>query len=213
MIKPRVVNRVREIREQKKLSQDDVGALINKARGQISRIESGKAKLTENWLNLLSYALDCSPAELIADIKLNRVPVIGEVPGGDLLEAIQREPEGFVNFSSSRQNLRAFRVKGNSMSRIAPHGVYVVADFDDNDPATLNNQPVLFCIEQNGIHDCRFKIFKRNPDRFEPFSIEPGYDTIFPHNNPWKIYARVIGVVGFIGSEAEFTAIENQAAA
>jgi transcriptional regulator with XRE-family HTH domain len=209
-MKHKVINRVKEMRELRNMSQDDVGSRINKARGQISRIESGKIKLGEDWLNLLSYALDCSPAELIAYVDVNQVPIIGDVPGGDLQEAIQLEPERYIDFSSKRKNLKGFRVRGNSMSRIAPHGVYVVADFDDCDPATLSGQPVLFCIEQQGVHECGFKIYKRNPDRFEPFSIEPGYDTIFPNDRPWKIYARVIGVVGFIGDESEFTAIEHQ---
>lgn len=201
----RVLNRVREIRESKNLSQEAVGNRIGKMRGQISAIESGTIKLSENWLNLLSEALDCSPAELIADIPTQTlVPIIGEVPGGDLMEAIQREPEGFILFNSRRPNLKAFRVNGNSMSRIAPHGVYAIADFDDYDPATLNNKPVLFCLDNHGTHECSFKIYKKAPDRFEPYSIEPGYDTIFPQANNWRIYARVVGTVGFIGDEPQF---------
>lgn len=204
----KVMNRVKLVRQSRDLSQDEVGAKIGKARGQISRIESGKVALTEHWLNLLSKALDCSPAELIADIDPPRqVPIVGEVPGGDLMEAIQREPEGFVLFNSRRRNLKAFRVRGNSMSRIAPDGMYVVADFDDNDPATLNNQPVLFCIDHDGTHECSFKLYKRNPDRFVPHSIDVGYDDIFPGEKPWKIYARVIGALGFLGDNTEFVRI------
>lgn len=202
----RVINRVKEIRDEKDMSQDEVGGKIGKTRGQISRVEKGKTPLSEHWLNLLSFAMDCSPAELIGDVG-RLVPIIGEVPGGGLLEAIQRPPEGFISFNSRKRNLKAFRVTGNSMSRIAPHGVYVIADFDDNDPRTLNGKPVLGCIENHGTHECSFKIYKRDPDRFEPFSIEPGYDTIFPHDQPWKIYARVIGTVGFVSDEVNFIAL------
>lgn len=198
----KVVNRARLIRESKNLSQEQVGSRIGKARGQISAVESGTISLTENWINLLCEALDCSPAELISDTAVpKQVPIIGEVPGGDVMEAIQREPEGYVSFNSLRKNLKAFRVRGNSMSRLAPHGVYVIADFDDCDPRTLHNKPVLVCFENHGTHECSFKIYKKDPDRFEPFSIEAGYDTIFPRDNNWKIYARVIGTVGFMGDD------------
>jgi transcriptional regulator with XRE-family HTH domain len=199
----RVINRVREIREAKSLSQEAVGKKIGKARGQISAIESGAIKLSENWLNMLSDALDCSPSELIGGGAMYDVPILGEVPGGNLIAALDAPPDGFVQFSSRRQNLRALRVRGNSMSRLAPDGAYVIVDFSDTDPAYLHNQPVIVCIEcpTTGEHECSFKIYKRNPDRFEPYSIEPGYDSIFPHDRQWKIYGRVIGVVGYVGSE------------
>lgn len=199
----KVINKVREIREARNLSQEAVGKKIGKARGQISAIESGAIKLSENWLNMLAAALNCSPSELIGGGAMYDVPILGEVPGGDLIQALSSPPDGFVQFSSARPNLRALRVRGNSMSRLAPDGMYVVVDFDETDPARLHNQPVIVCIEclTTGEHECSFKIYKRNPDRFEPYSIEPGYDTIFPQDRPWKIYGRVIGVVGYVGSE------------
>lgn len=198
-----VMNRVKAIRESKGLSQEQVGERIGKARGQISRIEQSKGNLTEHWLNLLSHALGCSPAEIISDAVQRQIPVIGEVPGGNIAMAMQSAPEGFIQFSSNRPNLFALRVKGNSMSRIAPDGMYAVVDFDDCDDKSLINQPVIVCIESpvTGEHECSFKIFKRNPDRFEPYSIEPGYDTIFPNDRKWKIYGKVVGAVGFISSD------------
>ena len=201
----KVINKVREIREAKQLSQEAVGARIGKARGQISAIESGTIKLSENWLNQLSMALECTPAELIGGEAARQIAIIGEVPGGDLITALSAPPEAFIQFSSARPNLRALRVRGNSMSRIAPDGMYVVVDFDETDPTALHKQPVIACIQcpTTGEYECSFKIYKRNPDRFEPYSVEAGYDTIFPNGRAWKIYGRVIGVVGFLGKEAE----------
>mgnify|MGYP002142256503 FL=1 len=174
-------------------------------RGQVSKLEQGKARLNDIWMERLSKALHCTPAELISDAQLKEIPIIGEVPGGDLLAALHEPPIGFVQFSDSRPSLRALRVRGNSMSRLAPDGMYVVVDFDDTNPQQLHNQPVIVCIEcpTTGDHECSFKLYKRNPDRFEPYSIEPGYDTIFPNGRAWKIYGRVIGVLGFVDKENE----------
>jgi len=195
-------NRIKIIREERGLSQETVAERMGTIRGQVSKLENGKARLNDIWLDRLSKALSCDPGEIISSAIQKQVPIIGEVPGGDLALAMESPPEGFVQFSSNRPNLRALRVRGNSMSRLAPDGMYVVVDFDDTDPARLHNQPVIVCIESlsTGDHECSFKIYKRHPDRFEPYSIEPGYDTIFPEARRWRIYGRVIGVVGYVGS-------------
>ena len=80
----KVKNCVRLVRQSKGLSQDAVGKKIGKARGQISRIEkgleNGGGQLTQNWLNLLSYAMDCTPAELIGYSPMHMVPAAGDLP-------------------------------------------------------------------------------------------------------------------------------------
>ncbi len=196
-------NNIRRIRLSRGLTQETLANKIGTNAGQIHKLESGHRRLSDVWITKLVKGLHCTPAELLGDGGAREIPIMGEVPGGDLIAALSSPPDGFVQFSSSRPNLRALRVRGNSMSRLAPDGMYVVVDFDDTDPARLHNQPVIVCIEcmSTQDHECSFKIYKRNPDRFEPYSIEPGYDTIFPQNRPWKIYGRVIGVVGYIGSE------------
>jgi transcriptional regulator with XRE-family HTH domain len=195
-------NRIRELRERAGLSQEQVAERMGTIRGQVSKLESGKARLNDVWIARLSSALGCSPAELIADVDVRQIPVIGDVPGGDLVEAIQRPADIFIQFNSGKPNLFALRVRGNSMSRIAADGAYVIVDRDDRDPARLVNQPVIVCMECGGVHECSFKMYRRNPDRFEPLSIEAGYDTIFPHDRAWQILGRVVGMVGYLGDEA-----------
>jgi transcriptional regulator with XRE-family HTH domain len=208
-------NRIKILRERRGLSQETVAERMGTIRGQVSKLEQGKARLNDIWMDKLSKALSCDPGELVSDAIQHQIPIIGEVPGGDLMAAIDAAPDGFVQFNSARQNLRALRVRGNSMSRLAPDGMYVVVDFDDNNPAQLNNQPVIVCIEcpTTNDHECSFKIYKRNPDRFEPYSIEAGYDVIFPQGRSWKIYGRVIGVVGYVGCENDEAKLLTRAAA
>jgi transcriptional regulator with XRE-family HTH domain len=198
-------NRIKQLRKRRGLSQETIAERMGTIRGQVSKLESGTARLNDIWIDKLSKALACDPGELISDAIQSPVPIIGEVPGGDLISALASPPEGFIQFNSTRPNLRGLRVRGNSMSRIAPDGMYVVVDFDETDPTKLHNQPVIVCIENpvTGDHECSFKIYKRNPDRFEPYSIEAGYDTIFTNGRAWKIYGRVIGVVGYVGTADE----------
>lgn len=196
-------NNLKRLRVERGLTQDVLADRIGTNAGQIHKLESGHRRLSDVWISKLVTALHCTPAELFGDSGMRNIPIIGEVPGGDLNIALNSPPDGFIQFSSARANLRALRVKGNSMSRLAPDGMYVVVDFSDTDPQRLHNQPVIVCIENpvTGDHECSFKIYKRNPDRFEPFSIEAGYEAIFPAERDWKIYGRVIGVVGYVGGE------------
>jgi SOS-response transcriptional repressor LexA len=196
-------NNLKTLRLERGLTQEALADKIGTNAGQIHKLESGMRRLSDVWIEKLMPALGCSPAELIGGAPEKQVPIIGEVPGGDLIEAIHQPADGFIRFNSKKPNLVAVRVRGNSMSRIAPDGMYVIVDIDDNNPANLANQPVIVCIDCDGAYECSFKIYKRNPDRFEPFSIEAGYDAIFPGDRPWKIYGRVIGAVGYIGAEAK----------
>jgi transcriptional regulator with XRE-family HTH domain len=198
-------NNIKQLRLERGLTQEVLADRIGTNAGQIHKLESGMRRLSDVWISKLVKGLHCTPADLFGDGGQRNIPIIGEVPGGDLIAAIDALPDGFVQFSSNRQNLRALCVRSNSMSRLAPDGMYVVVDFDDNNPAQLHNQPVIVCIESptTGDHECSFKIYKRNPDRFEPYSIEAGYDSIFPPAHGWKIYGRVIGVIGYVGSADE----------
>lgn len=195
-------NNLKKIRLERGLTQDALADKIGTNAGQIHKLESGIRRLSDVWIKRLLPALGCTPAELIGGASEKQVPIIGEVPGGDLVEAINNPTDGFIRFNSKKPNLFAVRVRGNSMSRIAPDGMYVIVDMDDVDPTRLANQPVIACIDCDGTHECSFKIYKRNPERFEPFSIEAGYDTIFPNGRPWKIIGRVIGSVGYVGDHA-----------
>lgn len=208
-------NNLKRLRTERGLTQEALADKIGTNAGQIHKLESGHRRLSDVWISKLVSALHCSPAELFGEASQRNIPIIGEVPGGDLIMALSAPPEGFVQFNSTRPNLRALRVRGNSMSRLAPDGMYVIVDFDDNDPQRLHNQPVIVCIENplTGEHECSFKLYKRNPDRFEPYSIEPGYEPIFPNGRGWKIYGRVLGTVGFVGHEKDEVRLIGRTAA
>ena len=139
------------------------------------------------------------------------IPVLGEVPGGDLREAIQIDDGEHVYFATNRPNVIALKVRGESINRVAPDGSYVILDTDQRDPETLAGELVVVCFKRQNAWEATCKLFKRNPDRFEPHSREH-HDTIFP-DTEWEICGRVIGAVSFVGDQAKLINSNQQGAA
>jgi len=59
----RLGRRVRELREQRGMNQEDLGARVNLDRRHIGRIENGEANLTLDLLRRVAKALGVSRAE------------------------------------------------------------------------------------------------------------------------------------------------------
>ncbi len=64
-----VVNKVKEIREAKGLSQDTIAMYLDLSRGFIGQIESptSPSKYNLNHLNILALELDCSPRDFMPE--------------------------------------------------------------------------------------------------------------------------------------------------
>lgn len=58
-------NRIREWREKRGVSQGHLAELANTTPGQISKLERGDNRLTDDWLERLAEPLRCLPAELL----------------------------------------------------------------------------------------------------------------------------------------------------
>lgn len=58
-------NRLRELRESRDLSQDQLGELLNTTRGQIYKLENGLRKMTQPWMIRLGNVLNYPPEEFI----------------------------------------------------------------------------------------------------------------------------------------------------
>lgn len=59
-------NRIREVRRQRKLSQEVLGEMVGCTNQQISNLENGRVQLTHDWLRRLAKALHCAPADFLA---------------------------------------------------------------------------------------------------------------------------------------------------
>ncbi|OOG76450.1 helix-turn-helix domain-containing protein [Algoriphagus sp. A40] len=64
-----VIQKVKEIRENRKLGQRDIAALLGVTEGFIGQIESpnNASKYNLNHLNILAKELECSPKDFLPD--------------------------------------------------------------------------------------------------------------------------------------------------
>lgn len=88
------MNRIRELRRKLGLSSDDLAKLVDTSGATIRRLELGDTQLTVEWMQRLSEALQCAPADLLAltalaEIADEVVPVEGG-PNG-VAAAIRRK--------------------------------------------------------------------------------------------------------------------------
>lgn len=65
-------NRLREIRERKGFSQEELAKLINVIQSTLSRYESGKRRMTISTLDRLAGVLDCHWAEFYTPVDIPR---------------------------------------------------------------------------------------------------------------------------------------------
>ena len=71
-------NRIAEIRKKRGLTQSQLAELTDTSTPQIQRLETGNRRLNMDWLEKISKALECEPAELIAP-KAKQDPVEKEL--------------------------------------------------------------------------------------------------------------------------------------
>lgn len=64
-----VVERVKKLRVEKHLSQDDLAAILDTSRGFIGQVESpdSPSKYNLNHLNKLALEMDCSPKDFLPE--------------------------------------------------------------------------------------------------------------------------------------------------
>ena len=58
-------NRIKQLRAELGLTQWQLAELVNATPQQISHLERSKRQLTQGWMNRLSEALRCRPADLL----------------------------------------------------------------------------------------------------------------------------------------------------
>jgi transcriptional regulator with XRE-family HTH domain len=58
-------NRIKELRKKKKLTQTQLGLMIDSSKQQIGRLENGQSDLTDAWMKRIAAVLNCEPWELL----------------------------------------------------------------------------------------------------------------------------------------------------
>ncbi|HSV28777.1 MAG TPA: helix-turn-helix transcriptional regulator [Candidatus Omnitrophota bacterium] len=67
-------NRIREIRQDRGLSQEQLADKVGTTKAQISKLEKSQRRLTDQWMRRLAVALECHPGELFADTPVGITP-------------------------------------------------------------------------------------------------------------------------------------------
>lgn len=98
-----MLNRIKELRDEKGLSTYELAALVGTTQPTIHRLETGKRKLTVDWMRRIAEALGVEPSDLIA-------PTVLDQSGDDIKPHEPKDPlliEAISN--SSRQFWRVLR--------------------------------------------------------------------------------------------------------
>lgn len=113
------VNRIREIREQKGWTLQQLAAKVRTSHQQIHRLETEQRRLTTDWLTRLAKALGCRPFELLppSDDERVTVPIVGYVGAGEKVVNFEDPGGGLgpVIPPPQGEHMAAIVVRGDSM--------------------------------------------------------------------------------------------------
>ena len=173
-------------------SQTDLAAALGVSRGAVGQWETGEtAPSTENlakaaielgrpfeWLATGRGAKFPPPPNILAPTRpMQRVPLLSWVSAGRLADAgsqIPVEDVPLLAFADlGRGEFFALKVQGDSMDRVSPDGSIIVVNRADR--ALVAGKCYVF--SQQG--EMGFKVWRPEPDRFEPYSTNPANPTFF----------------------------------
>lgn len=148
-----MANRLRQIREEKNLTQEYVARKANTSSQQIGKLEKDERRLTVDWLIRLSPALGCSPVEVVPELLggLQLPPKDDRTVHVAIINAtaccgngIENETENVVGFwqiprdeyraitTAAPEHVKMLRVFGDSMEGTLSDGDWVLVDISRN---------------------------------------------------------------------------------
>lgn len=178
------MNRVKELRKQKHITQEELGKVLDIQKAAISKYENGRAEPSTEVLKKMSayfgvsidYLLGNSPAKLSAQ-KLGRgvrIPVLGRVVAGIPIEAVQEilDYEEITPELAATGEFFALQVKGDSMLPKLEEGDIVIvkkqADVETGDIAIVLVNGDEATIKQVKKVTGGIMLYGFNPDVYEP---------------------------------------------
>jgi repressor LexA len=194
-------NNIRAIRMRRGFTLEQLAALTPNPRPDVAtdlttiqKLETGKRKLTSDWMIRIAGALGVEPAELLgvaeAARPLRRVPRVGSIPGGNWKAAIE-DPVELIPTTKGGPNTFALKVEGDSMDLVVEPGTIVFIDPDDRE---LVDRKYYAVMRPGG--ETTFKQFRTEPLRLEPCSRNKAHKTILMGEEPLTTIGRVVGYEG-----------------
>lgn len=124
---------IKRLREQKGMSQEELGALIGVQKAAIQKYESGKVKnIKKDNIKILADYFDVTPSYLLGyrekEKKQNQIPLLGTIAAGLPMFAEQNIEEYLTCDMKMSGEFFALRVKGDSMNaaRINPGDIVII---------------------------------------------------------------------------------------
>ncbi|GEM_PF-3168898 len=108
-------NRVKNLRKSRGLTQEQLAESVGKAKSQISKLENGSLQLTLGWIETLSKALGCAPAEIVSSaspIQLDRQIFL--LARQQAMRAIRRQ--SWAKLSAEDEDLYIFELFRHAMA-------------------------------------------------------------------------------------------------
>jgi repressor LexA len=134
--------RIRELRLEKGLSQEELGRIVGVKRAAVNKWETGQVKnLRRDTIETLSRFFDVSPSYLMGmtdirrpdSVRVRRVPILGSVAAGNPILALE-EHHDYIEVDGNIRVDFCLRVRGDSM---------IDARICDGDLVFIRSQPVV----------------------------------------------------------------------
>lgn len=129
------MNRIKYLREKRGLKLAQLAELVGTSHATIQRLETGKMKLTQEWADRISRAMDVQLPEVFGEIVpavVDGLPVLGSVQAGVWREADVADEPKYPPLPISPDSRYpghaqfALKVVGTSMNRVVQDGMYIV---------------------------------------------------------------------------------------
>lgn len=114
------MSRLRQLRLAAGLTAEELGAKIGTSGVQIGRLETGKRKLTEDWIGKLAAALGVAPADLLG-------PQIATLATADEVEPFRVSEAGGAYDAMAKRGIAMYRVLAASVARAGVQPGTVIA--------------------------------------------------------------------------------------
>lgn len=134
--------RIRELRLEKGLSQEELGRIVGVRRAAVNKWETGQVKnLRRDTIETLSRFFDVSPSYLMGmtdirrpdSVRVRRVPILGSVAAGNPILALE-EHHDYIEVDGNIRVDFCLRVQGDSM---------IDARIQDGDLVFIRQQPTV----------------------------------------------------------------------
>lgn len=203
----KMANRIKYLMKERNLSRDDVAAGIDAHPITVSKLISGKMKLTQQWMDKLATVFNVTPEQIIAAPANTRtIKVRSHVEAG-AWEAHNEWPEDewydvAIPDDPAYRSFELFgaETRGPSMNRRYPERTVLIHTdlIDTGERLEIGKRYVVERERPDGTRETTVKTLSRDEDGklwLMPESSDPRYQTPIPIDDALDAVVRVIGRV------------------